>query len=155
MLALGTLGTDEIKAVLQDLQAACVQASGQLIGLGLEVTGIGVDLRTTLDRTASGELDLKLVKLGGGVSTQAVSTISVDLEPADIASAGHIADELSDALVVIQEALAAVSTDFVVKESKVELAFTTALDGSVSVVIGGKVSHAETHIARIALAPRD
>jgi hypothetical protein len=93
---------EDAREVLNSLQAALVQASGRISELGMRVKELGLDLKTVFERKASGELDLKLVKLGGGASVEKASVISMTMAPTDLVSASQIDDELSEALTVIE-----------------------------------------------------
>lgn len=141
--------TDEVRTVITQLQAALAQSSGRFSGLGLRVTELGVDLITTLERSASGEIDLKLIKIGGSGSIKDTSTLSLTMEPADVVSAAVMQDELSEALTVIEAAIAALDADFVLTEATVKVAFETTMDGRISLVVGGSASRERSHVARV------
>jgi hypothetical protein len=144
---------DDVRAVLAMLQAALTQAAGRIGELGMRVDALGVDLKTQFKKKASGELDLRLVKIGGGGSEEQVSTISLTMEPTEVVSASHVDDELAEALTVIEAALATLEADFALTAATVEVAFATHVDGKISVVFGGEVSRERTHIARVSFEP--
>jgi hypothetical protein len=146
---------DDARELIASLQAALVQASGRISELGMRVEELGLELKTVFERKASGELDLKLVKLGGGSSLEKASTISITMEPTDLVSAAQIDDELSEALTVIEAALAALHDDFSLADAAVGISFATQVDGKITVILGGELSRELTHVARIKFVPAE
>lgn len=144
---------DEARTIIVALQAALVQSTGRMRELGMRVTELGVDLTTTFERKASGEIDLKLVKVGAAGSVKDASTISLTMEPTDTVSASKIEDELTEALAVIEGAIATLDADFVLTGATVEVAFETTVDGKISLVLGGAASRERTHVARVRFTP--
>jgi hypothetical protein len=144
---------DELHQVLSEFEGAVIAASGRLGELGLRVDQVEVDLKTVIEREASGELDLKVIKLGGGVGSEHGRTISVIFEPSASAPAASVNSELLDALELIERAVATASNYFALSSAMVELAFGTNADGRISVVVGGSARRTETHTARLRLAP--
>lgn len=144
---------DEARQIIADLQSALVQATGQIASLGMRVTELGVDLKTVFVKGASGEIDLKLVKLGGGGSFEESSSISLTIEPVDVVSAQAIDDEVSRALEIIEAAVATIDEDFGLTSAKVEIAFVATVEGKIGVVLGGEVSREHAHTVSVTFAP--
>lgn len=145
--------SEEVRAVIRDLQAAVAQSTGRIGELGMRVTELGVDLETVLEKKASGEIDLKLVKLGGGGGVKDTTTISLTMEPSDAVGAAYVDDELTNALAVIEAAIAVLDADYVLSEATVEVAFETTMEGKISLVLGGEASRAKTHTAKVTFKP--
>ena len=143
----------EVRAVIRDLQAAVAQSTGRIGELNLHVTELGVDLQTVLEKKASGEIDLKLVKLGGGSGVKDTSTISLTMEPSEAVSAAHVDDELTNALAVIEAAIAVLDAEYVLSEATVEIAFETTMEGKISLVLGGEASRAVAHTVKVTFKP--
>ena len=149
----GLRASDEVRTVIAQLQAAVAQSAGRTTALGMRITELGVDLSTTMERSASGEIDLKLVKVGGGGSVRDASTVSLTMEPSDTVSASTIEDELTEALTVIEAAIAALDAEFVLTGATVEVAFEATVNGGISLVIGGAASRERSHVARVTFTP--
>jgi hypothetical protein len=145
--------SDDVQRLLSDLEAAVIAATGRIGGMGLRVEEVEVDVQTTLSRKAGGEIDFKVVKLGGGIGSESVHTVTVTFVPSSAAPAAGLDDDVVDALEVIERAMNAISERFSLSSAVVDISFTTSADGKISVVIGGEATKGETHVARLKLAP--
>lgn len=142
----------ELDELIRDLQAAITAATGRLGAVGLRVDEVEVDVKTALTRRAGGELDLKVVKLGGGLGSERAVTVSVAFKPSPVTTAAGVEGEVIDALEVIEGAVAAIGDRFALSTAVVELDFATTTDGKLAVVVAGEASRTETHTARLKLA---
>jgi hypothetical protein len=148
------MSTDrEIEKVLADLQAAIAEASGQIGDIGLKISEVEVDIKTTLHRRGGAEFDLKVVEFGGGVASEHVRTVSVIFAPEEAVPAAGFEQEIVGALKVIETAISSLEQRFSLSSAVAEIAFTTTVDGKISLVVGGEASRAETHTAKLKLTP--
>lgn len=144
---------DEIARVLRDLQYAITVATGRIGEMGLKVSEVQADIKTVLSTEGGVELDLKVVKVGGGVSTERTHTVSVVFAPTPVAPAEGLEGKVVDALEVIEAAIASLDERFTVSSASAEIGFTTSAEGKISIVVGGGAERAETHTAKLKLVP--
>ena len=145
--------SDEVKTIVADLEAAIVSAGGRIGEAGLRVSEVDVDIKTTLERKVSGEIDLKILKVGGGLTTENVNTVSISFTPREVTPFDRFEGEIVDALVLIQSAVATLEKTFTLSSASVEIAFTRTIEGKLELVLGGEGSRSGSHTATIKLKP--
>ena len=145
--------SDEVKTIVADLEAAIVSAGGRIGEAGLRVSEVDVDIKTTLERKVNGEIDLKILKVGGGLTTENVNTVSISFTPREVTPFDRFEGEIVDALVLIQSAVATLEKTFTLSSASVEIAFTRTIEGKLELVLGGEGSRSGSHTATIKLKP--
>lgn len=142
---------DEIDDLISQVDQAINAAAGRLADMKLRVSQAELSVKIQFDKKAGGEIDLKVVKLGAGVSSSDTSTITVSFKPKSVATAAALESEFISALEIIQRALGELDGKFDFTSAKVGIAFEVSVDGKISVIVGGEGSHSVTHTATLML----
>lgn len=144
---------NDVDRFLSQLDAAITTATGRLGSMSMRVAKVRVTFKTVLDKNVEGKLDLRIVSFDAAGGTQHASEVTVEFVPRGLVPAGGIEGELIDGLETVAAAVDALAERFDVRDASVDLAFTTTAEGTVRLIVGGGVSHADTHKATVTLEP--
>ena len=151
---------DDIRDLVRQVKEA-VNAAIQDSTDSLAVTQLDLEIKTILKKTAGGEINLKVIELGGSYTEQEMSTIEISLEPGKIlrgrgGKRRDLRDDLSEAVKVIQEAVREaerIRPRYGLKKAKITLQVGKTTEGKVALILEGEKSKQTTHKVVLTLAP--
>jgi len=151
----GIAASSEVEQFVRELGSAIAEAGTHIQGANLRVTEVAFEIKTTAVKNLHGELDLKVVKAGFSLQGQKVSTVGVTFAPA---TAEGFVDagpdrELVRTLASIEAAVSGMGRQFTLSSAVVEIGILKTVEGKLQVLLGGDVSRADVHTARLKFEP--
>ena len=155
MPATAMVSTNEVEEFVQELESAIVKAAGRIEKSSLRIAKVTVEIKAALVKTVGGEFDIKIVTVGGTISSEQTRTVTVTFVPA--ATKGlldaEIDEELVNSLAIIQAAVSGIGKELTLSSADVEIGVTRTLEGKLKVFFGGEISKEKSHTATLEFEP--
>jgi Trypsin-co-occurring domain 2 len=145
-------------SLVRDMKSALVAANDQLGQNALKVTKVDLELHTVINKSAGGEISIKVLEIGGDVSKDETNTLSLTLVPSvgGLELMASAPEDLVAAIVAIGAAsweAANAPPAFDLNEATVELEVGVTTEGQVKFFAKGSGSREQSHSMAITLAP--